>query len=86
MEKESFHKKALIQSRDVMSGLTFGNRSLGHKKSIKQIAKITAERIKKRPYFKQSKDGDSKEEKQWILARGRWVDDGIWIDTETWND
>ena len=85
MEKESFHKKALIQSRDVMSGLS-GIINQGQSKNIKHIAKITAKRIKKRPYFKQSKDGDSKEEKQWILARGRWVDDGIWIDTETWND
>ena len=56
------------------------------RKTIKQIAKEVSEHVRKRPYFRQSKDGDSKEEKQWILARGKWNDDGIWIDTETWND
>ena len=23
---------------------------------------------------------------KWILAKGRWSDDGIWMDEETWND
>ena len=54
------------------------------RKTIKQIAKEVSEHVRKRPYI--LKHGMRDIGIFWILARNRWVDDGIWIDTETWND
>ncbi len=56
------------------------------KLSTYEEVRKAAKHIKDWPLMIKSRKRESEEEKQWILARNYWSDDGIWIDTETWND